>query len=270
MLAFRHSLSEHGDALDHEDVQGCCAVEFAYSDAMTLTPSQVAKAGTRIRRFLRGDDADRDRFWTSIDVLVEFRALHQKPLNAAQMGLRSAVKSDGHDPTTCVSSRLKRVPTIVDKLVREPTMSLANMQDIGGCRAILPTIADIRGVEKRLSQRKSRARELVDTRDYIAAPKATGYRGVHVIMRYHERLIEFQLRSPFMHQWALAVENLTNRYDEDYKGAWNDTITPWLALVSEAMALEELGRPVPEVLATEIDKQRIMSETYLQRRPRHE
>lgn len=237
---------------------------------MAVTSAQVSKAGRTIRRFLRGDENDHDRLGHAIDVLVEYRAEHSAPLNAAQMGLRSAVKYHGHDPTSCVSSRLKRIPTIIDKLMREPTMSLSTMQDIGGCRAILPTIKDIRGVQKRLSERKSKARELVDTRDYIATPKSTGYRGVHVIMRYHGRFIEFQLRSPFMHQWALAVEGLTNRYDEDYKGAWNEVISPWLALVSEAMALEELGKPVPDLLAREIDKHRIMSETYLQRRPRHE
>jgi len=48
------------------------------------------------------------------------------------MGLRSVVGTEGC--TVEVTQRLKRVPTIVDKLRREPTMQLASMQDIGGCR----------------------------------------------------------------------------------------------------------------------------------------
>ncbi len=35
---------------------------------------------------------------------------------------------------------MKRVATIIDKLLRESTLLLSRMQDIGGCRAILPTL----------------------------------------------------------------------------------------------------------------------------------
>ncbi len=45
------------------------------------------------------------------------------------MGLRSMVRTERCQIE--VSQRLKRVPTIIDKLLREPTMQLANMQDIG-------------------------------------------------------------------------------------------------------------------------------------------
>jgi Region found in RelA / SpoT proteins len=53
-------------------------------------------------------------------------------------------------------------------------------------------------------------------RDYIANPKTDGYRGVHLIYRYHSRArqyecynglqIEVQLRSKLQHAWATAVE----------------------------------------------------------------
>ena len=35
---------------------------------------------------------------------------------------------------------MKRVPTIIDKLLREPTLLLSRMHDIGGYRALLPTL----------------------------------------------------------------------------------------------------------------------------------
>jgi hypothetical protein len=43
------------------------------------------------------------------------------------MGLRSVVRTEGCNAR--VSQRLKRWYTIIDKLEREPTMQLANMQE---------------------------------------------------------------------------------------------------------------------------------------------
>jgi putative GTP pyrophosphokinase len=177
------------------------------------------------------------------------------------MGLRSVVNSEGLPVQ--VSQRLKRVPTIVDKLVREPTLALSRMQDIGGCRAVLPSIAGIRAVQRCLEARPTKVREFIAVSDYITSPRRSGYRGVHIIMEYHGRTIEMQLRTPFMHEWAVTVERLTDRYGEDYKGTWNSTVSPLLALVSEAMALEESGAPVPSSLVQRIEEQRILSVDYL-------
>lgn len=226
-----------------------------------LTASQVNKAGQRIRRHFRGEDVDAERLWTAVDVLVAFRAEHARPLAGANMGLRSAVRSAGLPVQ--VSQRLKRIPTIVDKLKREPTLPLSRMQDIGGCRAVVPDLGGLREVESRMTNRRSKARELVTVYDYIEHPRSSGYRGVHLVMRYLGRSIEIQLRTPYMHRWALEVERLTDRYGQDYKGGWDETVSPYLALVSEAMAAEETGVPVPETLAQEIERQRILSIEYL-------
>ena len=202
----------------------------AYGDAMSdLTTSRVNRAGQRIRRIARGQVTDSERL------------------------------------SVQVSQRLKRVPTIIDKLLREPTLPLSRMQDIGGCRAILPTIPDIRAVQERLA-RPSRARELVAVSDYIEDPRDSGYRGVHLIMLYRGRIVEIQLRTPVMHEWAATVERLTDRYGEDYKGAWHPVVGPFLAVVSEAMSIEESGGSVGASLVTEVDRQRIIMARYLQGR----
>lgn len=226
-----------------------------------LTASQVNRAGQRIRRHVRGEGEDAEQLRASLDTLVAFRALHARPLQTATMGLRSVVNSEGLPVQ--VSQRLKRVPTIVDKLVREPTLALSRMQDIGGCRAVLPSIAGIRAVQRCLEARPTKVREFIAVSDYITSPRRSGYRGVHVIMKYHGRTIEMQLRTPFMHEWAVTVERLTDRYGEDYKSTWNSTVSPLLALVSEAMALEESGAPVPSSLVQRIEEQRILSVDYL-------
>lgn len=172
----------------------------------------------------------------SLAILLAHRAAHRLPLTKATMGLRSAVKTEQCEIE--VSQRLKRVPTIIDKLVREPTMQLANMQDIGGCRAVLGSIDEVRRVQRRLS----RNRPPVRVSDYIAEPRPSGYRGVHVIVRYDGRPVEVQLRTQVMHEWAITVERAGGRLGEDLKSGYGPA--PLLALleaVSEVMAVEEEG-----------------------------
>lgn len=198
---------------------------------------------------------DNDQFAEAIAIVEAFRALHAGPLKAATMGLRSAVTSEGL--TLQVSQRLKRVPTLIGKLQREPTLALSRMQDIGGCRAVVPSVRDIRVVQRRLAERPSRARRFVSLTDYIENPRDSGYRGVHVIEQYGGRNIEMQLRTPVMHEWSMMVELLAVRYDDDIKGSWQPEVSPFLAIVSEAMAIEESGMPVPTALLREVERQRL-------------
>ena len=159
-----------------------------------LTTSQVNKAGRLLRKSATGG-ASGEELANARDVLLEFRARHQGPLAKATMGLRSVVKTEACARVE-VSQRLKRTPTILDKLTREPTLALANMQDIGGCRAVLASIDEVRRVEARL--RKSRPP--VGYSDYVTTPRSSGYRGVHLVVVYDGRRIEVQLRTLVMHE----------------------------------------------------------------------
>lgn len=205
--------------------------------------SQVDKAGSRIRKWLRDElETDDTRVGDALDVLFTYRSLHSRPLVSANMGLRSMIATEGCQLD--VTQRLKRLPTIIDKLVREPTLPLSKMQDIGGVRAILRSVDEIRRVEARLRKR----RPVVRVNDYIANPRASGYRGVHVVVEYSDRSIEVQLRTQAMHDWALTVEQLSSRFGTNYKMDGSSTIQLLMAAVSEAMALEEEGSSVSEEL----------------------
>ena len=46
----------------------------------------------------------------------------------------------------CVAQRLKRMPTILSKLERQPTMDITRMQDIGGCRAVVQSVKAVNEV----------------------------------------------------------------------------------------------------------------------------
>lgn len=124
------------------------------------------------------------------------------------------VKSENADVE--VTQRLKRIWTIIDKLVREPKMQLATMQDIGGCRAVLASIDDVRRVQRRLMRNRPPLR----VSDYIAEPRASGYRALHAVVEYDNRKIEVQLRTRVMHEWAITVERLGGRLRADLKRGW--------------------------------------------------
>lgn len=186
------------------------------------------------------------------------------PLGKATIGLRSVVRTE-HCSRVEVSQRLKRAPTIVDKLDREPTLSLPRMQDIGGCRAVLGSIDELRRVESRL--RKNRPQ--VGYSDYITHPRASGYRGVHVIVQYDDetgtaRRIEVQLRTLVMHEWAITVERLSSRMGQNLKGDGLHAVQQLLAAVSKAMACEEVGMEVDASLLTRMDELRQLAAPYLQ------
>jgi hypothetical protein len=57
------------------------------------------------------------------------------------MGLTSRTKRVA--PGGLIAQWLKRVTSMLNKLAREPHMKLSQMQDLGGCRAIVPDVAAV-------------------------------------------------------------------------------------------------------------------------------
>ena len=146
-----------------------------------LSGTQVKNAGKVLRVWWAGDGAaPTPEIEAALQVLVRYRALHYYPLAKATMGLRSRVETVG--ARRDVAQRLKRAPTILSKLVREPNMQLSTMQDIAGCRAVLDSVTQLRAVQERF-----KTETIVRLDDYIERPKASGYRGVHLVVRYTDR-----------------------------------------------------------------------------------
>ena len=228
------------------------------ADLPALSASQVKKAGRTIRRFMRDEAVSEEQLLAAIDVVDRFRASHQLPLVKANNGLRSMLRSERCNVE--VSQRLKRLPTIMEKLHRLPNLPLSSMQDIGGVRAILNSIDEIRRVEARAK----RNRPPVGYSDYIGSPRLSGYRGVHVIVKYDNRQIEIQLRTQVMHAWAITVERVSSRLGKNLKSDGNHAVQRLMAAISQAMAREEEGHVVDLGLLSEIDRLRTEAAPYLQ------
>jgi ppGpp synthetase/RelA/SpoT-type nucleotidyltranferase len=121
-------------------------------------------------------------------------------------------------------------------------MDLSRMQDFGGCRAVLDNVDEVRRVQARISKNhKDRNGKDPHVKDYIAEPRESGYRGVHVVV-YDERLVEVQLRTKVMHDWAITVERLSGRTGLDLKSSNGPPeLQEFFSHVSILMAIDEAG-----------------------------
>lgn len=192
----------------------------------------------------------------AVDVVNQWRASHARPLDTFRQNLRRRVGDRG-----IVAQRLKRLPSIVSKLERLPRIRLSRMQDIGGCRAIVTSADDAFTLAADLGASRMR-HELVRYQNYIDNPRASGYRGLHLIYAYNsDRTVdwqglqtEIQIRSQLQHQWATAVETVGAFIGDALKSNVGDTT--WLrffALMSSALALREEKSLVPNTPISESD-----------------
>jgi ppGpp synthetase/RelA/SpoT-type nucleotidyltranferase len=189
----------------------------------------------------------------ALEVLANWRACHGYPMNTFNATLRRVKLPKIGEPNALVAQRLKRMPTIIDKLHRYPSMNLTQMQDIGGLRAVVP---NIRSVEKLVkSYESSKFDHILEKKnDYISSPKPDGYRSVHLVYRYRNPqntlynglLIELQIRTKLQHIWATAVETMGTFLGQALKSRQGDK--EWLdffALVSSAFSYLEKTTPIP-------------------------
>jgi hypothetical protein len=143
-------------------------------------------------------------------------------------------------------ARLKRMPSIRRKLRAIPG-NLNQMNDLAGCRVILPAMDDIAGFLERL--RAGTSHEVFREYPYIQEMKPDGYRSHHMVLKfcgtgdeavYQGRRVEVQVRTQLQHSWATAVEAVGLYRREDLKaGKGNPDWLRLFRLMSEEFALEE-------------------------------
>jgi putative GTP pyrophosphokinase len=176
---------------------------------VTISNNQIRKAGDVL--------AGRE---TSIpvseayEIMNAWRSFHNIPLNTMQMNLRKIAKR--FSKNALIAQRLKRAESIINKLIILPKMPLSNMQDIAGCRAVMPGMNEVKSIFTYLDNTTKMQHERVRTANYIEEPKESGYRSIHLIYKYKSNnvknkvyngcQIEMQIRTLIQHSWATAVE----------------------------------------------------------------
>lgn len=186
-------------------------------------------------------------------IVNNWRASHSFPLSFFGGQLKRNVRAAVHDHPGLVSQRLKRLPSIEDKLRRFEKMKLTQIQDIAGCRAVLDTTHDVWEVNSRY-ERSERDHKISD---YISSPRESGYRAFHLVFRYQTdneanahyngMKVEVQLRSKMQHIWATAVETVDTFTGQALKASHGQDL--WLrffALMSSDIAMTEGLPTVPE------------------------
>jgi hypothetical protein len=203
-------------------------------------------------RGFEGDDYD--KYDAAVGIINNWRSSHGYPLNTFQVNLRRSARRI--DQNALVAQRTKRLYSIALKLYRFPKMKLTQMQDVGGCRAVVASAEDVGGLRDYYMEESQIKHKLSACDDYIETPRLSGYRGVHLVYRYfsdrerpaiyNDMKIEIQLRSQYQHAWATAVETVGTFVREALKSSMGPE--EWLrffALMGSIIAIREDKPPVP-------------------------
>lgn len=220
---------------------------------------RVAASGERLADYFSDLDAE----WSAgldsdLIVLDNWRSAHAFPLNTLQVTLRQRARKVWKN--AIIAQRLKRLPSIVAKLCREPGMNLARMQDIGGCRAVLQNATQLAELVQTYESARTQ-HKFVRKYDYIDEPKRSGYRGIHFVYKYISRgpaqapfrglRIEIQMRSALQHAWATSVEAVATLLRHPLKAS--EGPQDWLEffqIAGSAFALLEDSPTVPGTAST--------------------
>ncbi|MDX2260696.1 MAG: RelA/SpoT domain-containing protein [Gemmatimonadales bacterium] len=208
---------------------------------------------------LAGSDASLADHIQALEIINNWRASHSQPLLSTRMSLSGRARRV--DPGALIAQRLKRLPSIELKLRRNPHMRLSQMQDTGGCRAVvkdMPALRDLYGMYAKSIESTDRSRpQCCEVYDYIAEPKGDGYRGLHLVYKYGTRTealntlyggmrVEIQLRSHLQHVWATAVEIVGAFTHQALKsGLGSDQWRRFFVLMANAIAFRESAPRVP-------------------------
>lgn len=212
--------------------------------------SKIIKSGKRIK----DPNATPQQIEEATRVIDNWRAAHAFPLHVIYIHLRRMAEGKN----IVVAERLKRLDSIIKKLEREPTMSLWMMQDLGGCRFIVPTLEEVYHYATKYDT--SRKRHLFKEQyDYIKNPKPSGYRSLHMVYEYRSdtvdtynknMLVEIQYRTHLQHIWATALETMGLFTKQALKaGQGDEHIKRFFVLVSSLFALRENCPIIPGTVA---------------------
>ena len=209
-----------------------------YPDRLYITKNQLRKYGKILVKNPKNIKA--------LYKVNRWRASHAYPMHIIFIAIKNKATRIDKNKNFIVAQRIKRLPTIINKLERHKGMRLDTMQDIGGVRVIFknPKI-----LHKFMANTKLGEHRLIKTNDYITNPKQDGYRGIHLVYEYtnHNKSsqynglkIEVQVRTQLQHEWATAVEALGISTHQHLKlGSGNEKWRLFFELSSTVLAFTE-------------------------------
>jgi putative GTP pyrophosphokinase len=137
--------------------------------------------------------------------------------------IRQCYETGEYAPIHHVYSRVKTLNSIMEKVATlgiEQEQIPLRITDIAGVRIITQFEEDIYQVVRLIKSRSDMA--VVTIKDYVASPKASGYKSVHLIIEYAVNtvngpqtvLCEIQIRTLAMDFWASIEHSLNYKYKD--------------------------------------------------------
>jgi putative GTP pyrophosphokinase len=200
-------------------------------DPTSLSSAAIDQLGERLRKGLTTDD---------LRLLDQYRREFRPEYAVVVASIRAVLGVE-------VSGRpAKSTSAITDKLGRG-SMRLSQMQDISGCRIVVP---DIQAQELAVQQLGGLfPTSVLDRR----AKPSNGYRAVHVVARPSKRPIEIQVRTALQHLWAELSEKAADTFGIEVKyGGGPKPIRDALDSTSSLVGRYENLEPKGDLLGSEL------------------
>ncbi|MGI9370507.1 MAG: RelA/SpoT domain-containing protein [Ruegeria sp.] len=171
----------------------------------------VVRAGNALKERLEWNPENEVEIRRIFKIANSWRASHAFPMQrmrAELHGRMSTLKVKG-----LTAARLKQMTSIRGKLNLIKS-NLRQLQDLGGCRAVVTSIEQARLLAYEIMENSPHVLKREDP--YMDVPRDSGYRSHHLVFAFQPRdnsergfegrLIETQIRSRLQHSWATAVE----------------------------------------------------------------
>ena len=166
-------------------------------EATQISSNEYKRLGDRIRQNPKAITPE------DLDAIQFLRSSYKPELASLFSVLIKVVRTI--DKQAIVTYRIKRIESIVSKLLRQPKMHINRMADIAGCRCIVKNDDQVWRVYEALKE----VLVIVNENDYITESKEDGYRSLHLNVRIDQnstKTMEIQIRSVDEHNWATLVE----------------------------------------------------------------
>ncbi len=173
----------------------------------TISKTQIDRLGERLKK---GPTEESD-----LKLLEEYRKSFRDAYQSVIEQIQTIIYSIpfGKDYKIELAGRPeKSTISIIEKLNRESSIRLSQLQDIAGCRLVVPDILEQDRIVSLLKKQFPNA-PVIDRR----SQPSHGYRAIHILVKHSEKLIEIQLRSQLQHEWAELSEKLADKVDHAIK-----------------------------------------------------
>lgn len=206
-----------------------------------LSKNQIDRLGDRLRKGEISEDDHR--------LLDSYRRSFSDSYEDVVGRIRDEL---GLEPT----GRPQKTATSIIEKLRRQSIRLSQIQDIAGCRIVVPDLL----TQDEAVERLKKSFDRIDIDDRREQP-SSGYRAVHVIVENSGKLIEVQVRTSLQHLWAEVSEKLSGVVDASIKyGSGDQEILSILSAMSQRIKEQELAEAAHSRIMESDDEDEVFRE----------